>query len=97
MQSKPTDNNTEVKADYKVDNPQTQIKEPRLKISNNELWGWTVLMLATLTLTCGLLFGVLGAIVTHLMLRLGKSTLLSVCIANLIAIAVFIITWGFFL
>lgn len=95
MQSKPTENETEVKATYTMENK--PIKEPKLKVSKNELWGWTVLMLATLTLTCGFLFGLLGAIVIHLMLRLGKSQILSVCVANLIAIAMFIITWGFIL
>lgn len=95
MQSKPTENEKEVKATYTMENK--PVKEPKLKISKNELWGWTILMFATLALTCGLLFGILGAIVTHLMLRLGKSQLVSVCVANLITIAMFIITWGLIL
>ena len=106
MQSKPSDNNAEHKADYEIKNETPPTDEPlaqkiencaKMQISKNELWGWTIMLFATLSLTTGVIFGVVGAIVGHGMLRIGKSPLVSVCIGNLIAIALFIITWGFLL
>lgn len=98
MQSKPSDNDVEFKADYNVTNETpTNDKKFTMQVSKNELWGWTIMLFATLSLTCGIIFGVVGAIVGHGLLRIGKSQLVSACIANLIAIAMFIITWGFLL
>lgn len=103
MQSKPSDNNTECQAEYEMKNEtpktDTSIKQntSKMQVNKNELWGWTVMLFAALSLTCGVLFGIVGAIVGHGMLRLGKSQLVSACIANLIAIAMFIVTWGFLL
>lgn len=106
MQSKPSDNNAEQTTDYEIKNKTPTTEEPtvqksekctKMQISKNELWGWTILLFATLSLTTGIIFGLVGAIVGHGMLRIGKSPLVSMCIANLIAIALFIITWGFLL
>lgn len=98
MQSKPSDNDVEFKADYNVTNETpTNDKKFTMQVSKNELWGWTIMLFITLSLTNGIIFGVVGAIVGHGLLRIGKSQLVSACIANLIAIAMFIITWGFLL
>ena len=58
MQSKPSDNNAEHKADYEIKNETPTTDEPmaqkiekcaKMQISKNELWGWTIMLFATLS------------------------------------------------